>query len=144
MWHLLRIVVIDIESNDAQVIPETLNARGAPLLAADLIKNHLFPAFRKYPDRTNNSVEDIVKDIDYYTSIYETISESDRGSREGIFFHRLDILDTTTPYPVPLWIFGQKYVPKQQRRRSNRELADVSNALPTDVEELQQDLHRTS
>jgi len=171
-------LVIDLESNDdAQVIFETLNARGTPLLAADLIKNYLlreasvqyndpgelhdkywkqfdgdewrvdvsqgrldrpkidvfimhwltmemsqqvrakklFPAFRKYLDRTDNSVEEIVKDIDYYASIYETISEPDRGSREGIFFHRLDILDTTTPYPVLLWIFGHKDIPKQQR-----------------------------
>lgn len=178
MWHLLRVVVIDLESNDdAQVIFETLNARGTPLLAADLIKNYLFreatiqqddpgdlhdkywkqfdedewrvdvsqgrldrpkidvfimhwltmemsqqvrakklfPAFRKYLDRTDNSVEEIVKDIDYYASIYETISEPDRGSREGIFFHRLDILDTTTPYPVLLWIFGHEDIPKEQR-----------------------------
>lgn len=36
-------VVIDLSSDDdAQVIFETLNARGTPLLAADLIKNHIF------------------------------------------------------------------------------------------------------
>jgi|AntDeeMinimDraft_4_1070355.scaffolds.fasta_scaffold00326_20 uncharacterized protein with ParB-like and HNH nuclease domain len=178
MWHLLRVVVIDLESSDdAQVIFETLNARGTPLLAADLIKNYLFreatlqrndpgelhdkywkqfdedewrvdvsqgrldrpridvfimhwltmqmsqqvrakklfPAFRKYLDRSEQSVEEIVKDINYYASIYETISEPDRGSREGIFFRRLDVLDTTTPYPVLLWIFGEESVPKPQR-----------------------------
>lgn len=181
MWHLIRVVVIDLESNDdAQVIFETLNARGTPLLAADLIKNYLFreasvqhsdpadlhdqywkqfdedewrvnvsqgrldrpkidvfimhwltmkmsqqvrakklfPAFRKYLDRTDDSVEEIVTDIDYYASIYETISEPDRGSREGIFFYRLDVLDTTTPYPVLLWIFGQEDIPKDQRVRA--------------------------
>ncbi|MEX2650006.1 MAG: DUF262 domain-containing protein [Alphaproteobacteria bacterium] len=38
----VRIVVIDLdEKDDAQVIFETLNARGTPLLAADLIKNAL-------------------------------------------------------------------------------------------------------
>ena len=181
MWHLLRVVVIDLESNDdAQVIFETLNARGTPLLAADLIKNYLFreasvqhsdpgdlhdqywkqfdeeewrvnvsqgrldrpkidvfimhwltmemsqqvrakklfPAFRKYLDQTDNTVEEIVKDIDYYASIYEMISEPDRGSREGIFFNRLDILDTTTPYPVLLWIFGHGEIPKEQQVRA--------------------------
>lgn len=178
MWHLLRVVVIDLESNDdAQVIFETLNARGTPLLAADLIKNYLFreataeqsdpgelhdeywkqfhedkwrvdvsqgrldrpkidvfimhwltmqmsqqvrakklfPAFRKYLDRTDLSVEEIVKDVDYYASIYETISNPDQESREGIFFHRLDVLDTTTPYPVLLWIFGKEDISKEQR-----------------------------
>lgn len=39
----LKLVVIDLEPGDnAQVIFETLNHRGAPLLAADLIKNFVF------------------------------------------------------------------------------------------------------
>jgi hypothetical protein len=40
---LLQIVTINLESGDnAQVIFETLNARGTPLLAMDLVKNALF------------------------------------------------------------------------------------------------------
>lgn len=43
LWKLLLVVSIDLDRQDnAQVIFETLNARGTPLLAADLIKNHLF------------------------------------------------------------------------------------------------------
>lgn len=43
LWSLVRLVVIDLDSGDnAQVIFETLNARGTPLLASDLIKNSLF------------------------------------------------------------------------------------------------------
>ncbi len=39
----VRLVVIDLDPNDdAQVIFETLNARGTPLLPADLVKNLLF------------------------------------------------------------------------------------------------------
>jgi hypothetical protein len=38
----VRLVVIDLdEKDDAQLIFETLNARGTPLLAADLVKNSL-------------------------------------------------------------------------------------------------------
>ncbi len=54
----LRLVVIDLdEKDDAQAIFETLNARGAPLLSADLVKNDLLSklsaseadeAYRKY------------------------------------------------------------------------------------------------
>ena len=41
--HYLRVVVIDLEPDDnAQVIFETLNHRGTPLLAADLVKNLVF------------------------------------------------------------------------------------------------------
>ncbi len=43
IWKRLVIVTIDLDRGDnAQVIFETLNARGTPLLAADLVKNHLF------------------------------------------------------------------------------------------------------
>jgi hypothetical protein len=43
IWKRLVLVTIDLDPGDnAQIIFETLNARGTPLLAADLIKNHLF------------------------------------------------------------------------------------------------------
>jgi uncharacterized protein with ParB-like and HNH nuclease domain len=41
--NTLRVVVIDLErDDDAQVIFETLNARGEPLLPADLLRNYIF------------------------------------------------------------------------------------------------------
>lgn len=41
--NALQVVVIDLESgDDAQVIFETLNARGEPLLPADLLRNYIF------------------------------------------------------------------------------------------------------
>lgn len=43
LWKRVVVVTIDLDPGDnAQIIFETLNARGTPLLAADLIKNHLF------------------------------------------------------------------------------------------------------
>jgi hypothetical protein len=43
--HLLKVVTITLEPGDnAQVIFETLNARGTPLLALDLVKNSVFQA----------------------------------------------------------------------------------------------------
>src|SRR5207247_7983427 len=41
--NALQVVAIDLEKeDDAQVIFETLNARGAPLLPADLLRNYIF------------------------------------------------------------------------------------------------------
>ena len=41
--NALRVVVIDLDtSDDAQIIFETLNARGEPLLPADLLRNYIF------------------------------------------------------------------------------------------------------
>jgi hypothetical protein len=43
VWKRLVVVTIDLDPGDnAQIIFETLNARGTPLLAGDLVKNHLF------------------------------------------------------------------------------------------------------
>lgn len=43
LQNALRVVIIDLaESDDAQVIFETLNGRGQPLLPADLLRNHIF------------------------------------------------------------------------------------------------------
>jgi len=43
MRDYIRMVVIDLEdSDDPQMIFETLNARGTPLLPSDLVKNYLF------------------------------------------------------------------------------------------------------
>jgi hypothetical protein len=47
LYQQLRLVVIDLDDkDDAQLIFETLNARGTPLLAADLVKNALLQDIR--------------------------------------------------------------------------------------------------
>lgn len=77
----------------------------------------LFPTFGKYLDQTDRSTKEILEDIDYYASIYEEITAPDQVTREGVFFHRLNVLDTTTPYPVLLWIFGHDDCALTQRMR---------------------------
>jgi hypothetical protein len=49
--NLLKLVVIDLdEEDDAQVIFESLNARGTPLLAIDLVKNLVFQRAERAPE----------------------------------------------------------------------------------------------
>lgn len=178
IWSLIKLVVIDLENkDDAQVIFETLNARGTPLLAADLIKNYLFreatktkrpseelhekywkqfdedtwreevsqgrlerpridvfimhwlamkttkqvrakklfPTFKNYLDKTEDSIEEVLKDINYYAEVYKRFSKSGVKDRVGVFFRRLDVMDTTTPYPVLLKIFGDKAITEENR-----------------------------
>lgn len=180
-WRLIRVVAIELESNDdAQVIFETLNARGTPLLAADLIKNYLFreammddadpsdlhdtywkqfdgeywreevsqgrlerpridvfvmhwltmrmaqqvrakklfPTFQRYLGQSNEDIPGVLEDINHYSSVYMDFSEPYETNREGMFFHRLDVLDTSTPMPVLLWIYGHDDVPDAQRVRA--------------------------
>lgn len=55
----IRMVIIDLdEKDDAQLIFETLNARGTPLLAADLVKNALLQA----AEEAQQNVEQLYND----------------------------------------------------------------------------------
>lgn len=60
LCDLLKVVSITLESEDnAQVIFETLNARGAPLLALDLVKNAVFLEARKQGLDTDQLYESV-------------------------------------------------------------------------------------
>ena len=51
LYHDLHLVAIDLDKNDdPQLIFETLNALGTPLLPADLVKNYLFHGLSKDED----------------------------------------------------------------------------------------------
>lgn len=68
---LLQLVTISLDKDDpAQVIFETLNARGTPLLAMDLVKNALFDAADKQGaavDRVHDEFwKDQLGDYDYW------------------------------------------------------------------------------
>jgi hypothetical protein len=71
----LQIVAIDLASNDDdQLIFETLNDRGTPLLAADLIKNYIF-----------QRCEDLGADVDAWSATYWADFDEDwwRNPRAG-------------------------------------------------------------
>ncbi len=61
----LRVVVIDLEGDDdAQVIFETLNARGTQLLPADLVKNYLFHRVQRQGGDVEALYEETWSDFD--------------------------------------------------------------------------------
>lgn len=175
----LQVVVIELEeADDAQLIFETLNARGEPLLPSDLVKNflftraardgadtqalydtwwreydergaennlgpetrfwkrkerqgrmvrtrldlflfhfvayrtcddlhigHLFDAFRDWwkevPDRR---VEDVLQDLRRHSDVFAGLFVPDGESRTSTFARRLQRLDTSTVYPLLLFL----------------------------------------
>jgi len=182
LWDLLRLVVIALEhGDDAQAIFETLNARGTPLLAADLVKNFLFrgienqggelasqQAYDKYWSRFDQrpwreevgqgrarrpridilltywimleSQEEVnfqavfeafsrhirgadpqavLQRLDATAEVYEGFRGLDPYGTEGTFFHRLDVLESTTFMPAVLFMFG----PTGIRDKGSRETA---------------------
>ena len=177
-----QLVVIDLdESDNAQVIFESLNARGTPLLPADLVKNHLFHIaedrgqdieslyetywrpfdverrFWRVEIRqgrlkrprldiflqhylTLKTGEEVLTDHLYntfkesagkspdagvelrslrdYSLVYRSFYEQDTESREGVFFDRLDVMETTTVVPLLLELFKADHeVPRNEVRR---------------------------
>ncbi len=167
----MRIVVIDIDNHDeSQVIFETLNARGTPLLQIDLVKNYLFRAakeeghdvnalYRKYwmpfekddsfwrraisvgrlsvpvvevflqhyltlqamkaytyerlfdgykewdISLTGDTYDWHLSQLAQYAAHYRTFSTASPDTREGIFFQRIAVMETTTVYPLLLWLY---------------------------------------
>lgn len=74
----LRLVVIDLETDDdAQVIFESLNARGTPLLPADLVKNLLFQRLKREGGKIDQNYVKLWRHFDDDDSYWRT--EMGRG-----------------------------------------------------------------
>lgn len=167
----LRLVVVDMDDEDnSQLIFETLNARGTPLLPSDLVKNFLFHRSREDELDVNTLYTSYWHPFDYehrfwrgeiaqgrlkrpridlllqhYLTLYKVDEVSarslfeefqglvankpdcdsewflkslkehgehfrhfltiDRDGREGTFFYRLRIMDTTTVFPFLLGLY---------------------------------------
>jgi uncharacterized protein with ParB-like and HNH nuclease domain len=170
----LELVVIELEDrDDPQIIFETLNARGEPLLPSDLIRNfvfleaakkgenpdllyqnlwkqydindsfwqkeerqgrlyrpridlfmfhyltfkterdltinQLFEAFRIWwSSQKQQSVETQLREIERYSKLYESFFNGQQSSRLGVFVQRLQTLDTSTVYPLILFLYGER------------------------------------
>lgn len=182
LYYDLHLVAIDLDDNDdPQLIFETLNALGTPLLPADLVKNYLFhqlnhdeaeaarlyerhwhpfdaeqdywradlrqgrlvrpridhylhhylalktkedvrmdrlfPTFKGFAAASNLPVAEHLADFHAYGDIYRSFSSFPPESTEGVFFHRLDALDTTTVYPLLLEIFARLGDDTDERRQ---------------------------
>lgn len=65
---------------------------------------------------------DIVKELSSDAKTYRSFDEADRASVEGRFFHRLDLMDTTTLIPVALLLFRSKELSVERRQRALRAL----------------------
>jgi hypothetical protein len=178
----LEIVVIQLnDDDDPQTIFQTLNARGAPLLPSDLIRNfvlleaakenldeedvealynkywllydevvpnginfwkaeeaqgrvrrqridlfifyyltlktgreitlnHIFQEFHRWWKKeldSGNSVEDCLKGIRRYSTLYKQLVTFEQNSRLHIFMKRIRVMETATVYPVLLYLFGE-------------------------------------
>ncbi|HEY3946192.1 MAG TPA: DUF262 domain-containing protein [Solirubrobacteraceae bacterium] len=84
----------------------------------------LFADFRRLIMQADPSVQaaEIVKELSADAKTYRSFDELDRTSVEGRFFHRLDLMDTTTLIPVALLLFRTRELSIERRARTLRAL----------------------
>jgi hypothetical protein len=104
---LLQIVVIELQPDeDAQEIFETLNARGTPLTAADLIKNFVFQRLNASPQEAEKAYKSYWESFE--TPFWETEVSAGRiaYSRSSLFLNQWLIAHSLKDVPAKE-VFGQ-------------------------------------
>lgn len=78
---------------------------------AKVIKmNHVYQEFRDWWDSsdTQRDVDTEMKAIKDASAVFKSLMVPDLESRFGLFAERLKVLDTTTLYPLVLWLYRRK------------------------------------
>ena len=124
LCELLQLVVIELQSDeDAQEIFETLNARGTPLTAADLIKNFVFQRLDVSPGEAEKAYH--VHWAEFETPFWETEVSAGRivYSRSSLFLNHWLVAQTQVDVPArEVFIRFKRFVLD--------EVPDVSQLLP--------------
>ena len=130
--ELLSVAVIDLEPEEnAQEIFETLNARGTPLTAADLIKNFVFQKIR---EETPDLIEKIYKD---HWLFFESDFWESKVTVSGNQMNRTSVF------------FGQWLVAKTTEEIASRDIfyrfkRFVTESGDTKIDEILRDIHRVA
>lgn len=130
--ELLSVAVIDLEPDEnAQEIFETLNARGTPLTAADLIKNFVFQKIR---EETPDLIEKIYKD---HWLFFESDFWESKVTLSGNQMNRTSVF------------FGQWLVAKTTEEVASRDIfyrfkRFVMESPDTKIDEILRDIHRVA
>lgn len=146
LTHRLVVVAIDLtDDDDAQLIFETLNDRGTPLLRADLIKNWVFRLGEKLDADVDKWAESIWEDFDTDWWREEITQGRMSRSRVDIFLHywltmrlreevRQDrIFDEFKAYAEPLMVDATAAEAFLRQLRSDADTYRGLGALPADT-----------
>lgn len=83
--------------------------------ADDVLVPQVFRAFREMVDQSDGqNAADHMERFNAYARVYKAFDEAEVGSREELFFYRLDQMDTTTAFPLLLEVFKQHNKPESK------------------------------
>ena len=132
----LQLVVIDLKPNeDAQEIFETLNARGTPLTAADLIKNFIFQRLNASPTNAEAAYNEYWRQFE--TEFWESEVSSGRvlWSRSSLFLNQWLTSQTRKDIPArEVFISFKRHIddstlPVIETLQHIRQCADIYQSL---------------
>jgi hypothetical protein len=95
----------------------------------EVIISQMFLDYKELVSSRNGArAEEHLQDFDSYAEVYESFEGFAEDSLEGIFFHRLNEMDTTTVFPLLLQVFRKHPSPNGQSEH-NRILVDLESFL---------------
>ena len=128
--ELLQLVVIDLaEDENAQEIFETLNARGTPLTAADLIKNYVFQNLLEQEADVEKSYQDHWRQFETKFWEHEINFGRTKSLRSSAFLSQWLVAET-----------GEEISPKEVFTRF-KVFAEYENKLP--MQQVLSEIHRS-
>jgi len=95
----------------------------------EVIISQMFLDYKELVSSRNGTrAQEHLQDFDSYAEVYESFERFADDSREGVFFHRLDEMDTTTVFPLLLQVFKKHPNPHGQSEHT-RVLVDLESFL---------------
>jgi hypothetical protein len=138
----LQLIVIELEeSDDPQVIFETLNARGQPLLPSDLIRNFVFLQAANDPSINADEL------YDQYWRPFDERRQQDIGDGEDRFWHTQERQGRLTRPRIDLFMYHYLVMKTEQELNIGqlfREFKNWCDEHPQPVETFLSDLKASS
>jgi len=99
------------------------------MLKEDVSAGELFKGFKRYAGREpERTACELMREFRSYGTIYRSFETYADDSREGIFFYRLEQLDTSTVFPLLLEVI-RKFAGDEHRRQLDQILTDIESFL---------------
>lgn len=88
------------------------------MLADEIVATQLFSYFQDFAEKSSTRVAaELMAVFRTYSDVYRAFEQSPPGSREQLFFYRLEQLDTQTVYPLLLEVFKRLAGPQHANER---------------------------
>ncbi|HUS19410.1 MAG TPA: hypothetical protein VMZ25_07150, partial [Terriglobales bacterium] len=105
-------------------------------LGDEIVATQLFSYFQDFADLPpSRPAADLMAVFRTYSDVYRNFETSPDGSREKLFFYRLEQLDTQTVYPLLLEVF-RRFTGTQHAGEREQVMIDLESSQSAVVESI--------